>query len=311
MDDFPSSSDEAGEIGRDGTGPFVGEVGRIEKRPEDAAVEGKEELLLASLMGDDGRVLALTGEDEGLGRMRAPSPNKLIVGGINGILPAEPSSGEGGKGRPLVKLLLRSRGCSRTSGDGTELDEPERPELMASCELDALAARSEEGSGRERFQYGRNLVREEYEEDASLRSDGDATGEAEGGFVTSLAGLELLKAASEEVPGTERGRGRGRLQLVGEVGEGDGRVEAGWWDGMVTPELGSEPESNERAWDGGEVGTGVGPGVGSGGRMKGEVTWDGSPPGVGNGLRGRPFETGLVGGEEWFTRGRLGNCCGY
>jgi len=185
------------------------------------------------------------------------------------------------------------------------------PELMASCELDALAARSEEGSGRERFQYGTNLVREGYEEDASLRSDGEATGEAEGGFATSLAGLEHLMAASEEVPGAERGRGRGRLQLVGEVGEADGRVEAGWGDGRVTPEPGSEPASNERGWDSGEVGTGVGPGVGSGGRMEGEVTWDEGPPGVGNGLRGRPFETGLVGGEEWFTRGRLGSCCGY
>lgn len=305
MNDFPSSSDEAGEIGRGGTGPFVGEVGRIEKRPEDPAVEGKEELLLASLMGDDGRVLALTGEDEGLGRIRAPSPNKLIVGGINGTLPAEPSSGDGGKGRPLVKLLLRSRGCSPTSGDGMELDDPEGPELMASCELDALAARSEEGSGRERFQYGTNLVREV---DASLTSDGEASGEAEG-FATSLAGLELLMAASEEVPGAERGRGRGRLQLVGEVGEADGRVEASWGDGRVTPELGSELASNERGWESGEVGTGVGPGVGSGGRMEGD--WDGGPPGVGNGLRGRPFETGLVGGEEWLTRGRLGSCCGY
>ena len=112
MDEFPSSSDEAGEIGRDGTEPFVGEAGRIENRPEDPAAQGKDELLLASLMWDDGRVLDLTGEDEGLGRTLAPSPDKLIVGGINGGLPAEPSSGDGGKGRPLLKLLLRSRGCS-------------------------------------------------------------------------------------------------------------------------------------------------------------------------------------------------------
>jgi hypothetical protein len=182
---------------------------------------------------------------------------------------------------------------------------------MASCELDALAARSEEGSGRERFQYGTNLVREENEDDGSLRSDGEATGEAEGGFTASLAGLELLMAESEEIPGAERGRGRGRLQLVGEVGEVDGRAETGRGDGRVTPGPGSEPASNERGWDSGEVGTGVGPGVGSGGRMEGEVSWDGGPPGVGNGLRGRPFETGLVGGEEWIRRGRLGNCCGY
>ena len=156
------------------------------------------------------------------------------------------------------------------------------------------------------------MVCERDENDASLRGGGEAVGEAEGGFATSLAGLEHLIAASKEVPGAERGRGRGRLLLVGEVGEADGRVEAGWEDGRVTPELaGSELESNERAWDGGEVGTGVGPGVGRGGRKRGEVTWDGGPLGVGSGLRGRPFETGLVGEEEWFTRGTSGNCCGY
>jgi hypothetical protein len=128
-----------------------------------------------------------------------------------------------------------------------ELDDPEGPELMASCELDALAARSEEGSGRERFQYGTNFV-SEGDEEAWLRRDGDATGEVESGFATSLAGLELLMAASEEIPGAERGRGRGRLPLVGEVGEADGRVEAaGWGDGRVMPELGSEPGRNERA----------------------------------------------------------------
>jgi hypothetical protein len=247
LDGFPSSSDEAGEIGRDGTEPLVGDEGRrIENRPEDPAVVGKDELLLASLMGDDGRVLDLTGGDEGFGSIRAPSPDKLIVGGINGGLPTEPSSGDGGKGRPLVKLLLRSRGCSQKSVDGTELEDPEGPELMASCELDALAARSEAGSGRERFQYGTNLVREGLEE-VSLRRVGDPTGAMEGGFETSLAGLELLTAVSEEMPGAERGRGRGRLPLVGEVGEAEGSVEVGGWgDGRVTPELGSEPGRNER-----------------------------------------------------------------
>jgi len=244
-------------------------------------------------------VLARTGEDEGLGSTRAPSPNKLIVGGMNGGLPAEPSSGDGGKGLPLVKLLLRSRGGSLMSGDGTELEGPEGPEFIASCKLVALAAaRSEEGSGRERFQYGMNLVPEGPEVEGSLKSDANATGEAEVGFTTSFAGLELLMARSEELPGAVRGRGRGRLLLVGEVGEADGRVEASWVDGRVTPELGSEPGPSERAWDGGEVGIGGGPGVGSGGRKAGEVTWDGGAPGVGNGLRGRPLQTGLVGGEE-------------
>ena len=100
------------------------------------------------------------------------------------------------------------------------------------------------------------------------------------------------------MPGAGRGRGRGRLPLVGDVGEGDAKVEVSWGDGTVTPELGSEPGRNERGMDSGEVGTGVGPGVGSGGRKAGEVTWDGVAPGVGNGLRGRPLEMGLVGGEE-------------
>jgi hypothetical protein len=108
-------------------------------------------------------------------------------------------------------------------------------------------------------------------------------------------------AVSTEVPGTTRGRGRGRLPLVGEVGEGDASAEAGWDDGTVTPEVGSEPGRNERARDGGDVGTGVGPGVGNGGRKGGEATWDGGAPGVGSGLLGRPLTTGLVGGEEWFT----------
>jgi hypothetical protein len=43
-----------------------------------------------------------------------------------------------------------------------EPEDPEGPGLTASCELDALAAaRSEEGSGRVRFQYGTNLVCED------------------------------------------------------------------------------------------------------------------------------------------------------
>jgi len=208
-------------------------------------------------MGDVGRVCALTGEDKGLGSTRAPSPNKLIVGGMNGGLPTEPSSGDGGKGLPLVKLLLRSRGGSLTSGDGTELEDPEGPEFIASCELDALTAgRSKEGSGRERFQYGMNLVPEGPEAEGSLKDNADATGEAEVGFIPSFAGLELLMAVSEQLPGAVRGRGRGRLPLVGEVGEGDGRVEASLGDGKVTPELGSELGPSERAWDGGEVGIG-------------------------------------------------------
>src|SRR5579863_3608340 len=141
-------------------------------------------------MGEIGSVFALTGEDEGLGSTRAPSPNKLIVGGMNGGLPAEPSSGDGGKGLPLVKLLLRSRGGSLASGDGMELEDPEGPEFIASCELDALGAgRSKEGSGRERFQYGMNLVPGGPEVEGSLRDDADATGEAEVGFRTSFAGL--------------------------------------------------------------------------------------------------------------------------
>jgi hypothetical protein len=78
---------------------------------EDPAEDGKEEELLASLMGDGGRVLALMGEGQGLGSGRELSPKTPIVGGITGGLPSEPSSGDGGKGRPVVKLLLRSRSC--------------------------------------------------------------------------------------------------------------------------------------------------------------------------------------------------------
>jgi hypothetical protein len=78
---------------------------------EDPAEDGKEEVLLAGLMGDGGRVLALMGEDEGLGSARELSPKTPIVGGITGGLPTEPSSGDGGKGRPVLKLLLRSRSC--------------------------------------------------------------------------------------------------------------------------------------------------------------------------------------------------------
>jgi hypothetical protein len=86
---------------------------------------------------------------------------------------------------------------------------------------------------------------------------------------------------------------------VGEVGEAEGREEVGCWTGKAMPELESEPGGcNERARDGGEVGTGVGPGVGKGGRNGGEENWDGGAPGVGNGLLERPLETGLVGGGE-------------
>lgn len=82
---------------------------------EDPAEDGKEEELLASLIGDGGRVLAFMGEDQGLGsglgNDRELSPKTPTVGGITGGLPNEPSSGDGGKGRPVVKLLLRSRSC--------------------------------------------------------------------------------------------------------------------------------------------------------------------------------------------------------
>ncbi len=55
-------------------------------------------------------MLALTGEGQGLGS-RELSPETPIVEGITGGLPTEPSSGDGGRGRPVVKLLLRSRSC--------------------------------------------------------------------------------------------------------------------------------------------------------------------------------------------------------
>ena len=102
------------------------------------------------MTGDDGRVLALTGEEEGLGSALERSPKTPTVGGITGGLPTEPSSGEGGKGRPLLKLLVRSR-CRLSSAGVVDL-RPEWVELTASCELEAPAARSEEGSGRVRFQ---------------------------------------------------------------------------------------------------------------------------------------------------------------
>jgi hypothetical protein len=145
-DGFPSSSDEAGEIGKV---LFVTETGRVENGADDPAVEGRDWPLGAGLTGEDGRVLALTGE-EGLGSARERSPKTPTVGGMRGGLPMEPSSGEGGNGRPPVKLLVRSR-CWLSSPRVAELG-PERVELTASCELDALAARSEEGSGRVRFQ---------------------------------------------------------------------------------------------------------------------------------------------------------------
>ena len=203
---------------------------------EDPDEDGKEEVLLASLMGDGGRVLALTGEDEGLGSARELSPKTPIVGGITGGLPAEPSSGDGGKGRPVVKLLLRSRSCRLAPGDAIELEDPEVPGLTASCEPDALAARSEEGSGSVRFQYGTNLV---CEEDGSEGNDAEAAGGAVD-LRASLAGLELLMVVSEEGPGAERGRGSGRLPLVGEVGEADGRDAAGCCEGPATLGAGRE-----------------------------------------------------------------------
>jgi hypothetical protein len=175
-----------------------------------------------------------------------------------------------------------------------EPEDPDGPGLTASCELDALAARSEEGSGRVRFQYGTNLVCED-EAVGSRGSDVDAAGGA-GDLRTSLAGLELLAAVSRELPGAERGRGRGRLPLVGEVGEVDGREEAGWCEGTVT----FDPR-RVRLLGCGDVGTGVGPGVGRGGRKADGVNWDGGAPGVGSGLRERPLETGLVDGEELTT----------
>ena len=163
--------------------------------------------------------------------------------------------------------------------------------MTGSCELDAPAARSKEGSGRVRFQYGTNLICEGGEEEGSGGSDADATG-GRGDLRTSFAGLELRAAVSEE-PGTERGRGRGRLPLVGEVGEADGREGAGCCEGTVTLDPG-----RERPWGRGEAGAGVGPGVGRWGRKGGEVYWAEGAPGVGSGLRERPVETGLVDGEE-------------
>jgi hypothetical protein len=165
---------------------------------EGPAEDGKEEELLASLMGDGGRVLALMGEDQGLGSglgsARELSPKTPIVGGIRGGLPSEPSSGDGGKGRPVVKLLLRSRRCLLASGDAIEPEDLEGPGLTASCELDALAARSEEGSGSVRLQYGTNLACED-EEDGSRGSDAEAG--AAGGLKASLVGLELLVVSEE------------------------------------------------------------------------------------------------------------------
>ena len=58
-------------------------------------------------------------------------------------------------------------------------------------------------------------------------SAGNDTEEAENDLVVSLTGLELRGAVSDELPGTERGRGRGRLLLVGEVGEAEEREGGG------------------------------------------------------------------------------------
>lgn len=212
-------------------------MGLVEKRADGPEAAGKDELLLASLIAEGGRVAAPTEEDEGLGSARERSPRALTAGGMRGDLPTVPSSGDGGKGRPLVKLLLRSRCGWPPSASATELEELEGRALTASCELEALAIRSEEGSGRVRFQYGTNLDEEGV---GSPGRDGGIPGKAEGILPTSLAGLELLVAASGKPPGTERGRGRGRLPLVGDVGEGDGMEEAGCWAGKVMPDVGSE-----------------------------------------------------------------------
>jgi len=84
-----------------------------------------------------------------------------------------------------------------------------------------------------------------------------------------LAGLEHLVVVFEEVLGAARGRGRGRLPLVGEVGEADGR-EAGCCEGPAILDAGRELVCEARLWGCGEVGAGVGPGVGRGGRKADE-----------------------------------------
>ena len=120
-----------------------------------------------------------------------------------------------------------------------------------------------------RFQYGTNLVCEE-DEDGSRGSDAEAAGGA-GDLKASLAGLELLTAVSDGWPGAERGRGSGRLLLVGEVGEADGRDAAGCCEGPATRDAGRELACETRLWGCGEAGAGVGPGVGRGGRKADEL----------------------------------------
>jgi hypothetical protein len=95
---------------------------------------------------------------------------------------------------------------------------------------------------------------------------------------------------------------------VGEVGDADGREEAGWCEETVELDPGSEPVCGARLWGCGEVGAGVGPGVGRWGRKADGVNWDGGAPGVGSGLREMPLETGLVDGEEHATWGMPGRC---
>ena len=153
-------------------------------------------------------------------------------------------------------------------GDAIEPEDPEGPGPTASCELDALAARSEEGSGSVRFQYGTNLVCED--EDGSRGNGAEAAGAA-GDLNASLAGLELLLAVSKEWPGAERGRGSGRRPLVGEVGEADGRDAAGCCEGPATLDVGRGLSREARLGGCGEVGAGVGPGVGRGGRKADEL----------------------------------------
>ena len=116
--------------------------------------------------------------------------------------------------------------------------------------------------------------------------------------MASLTGLELRGALSDELLATERGRGRGRLLLVGEVGEAEGRGEGRDWVGRVMAAPGRNAGvCDEWLRDCGGMGTGVGPGVGRGGRNGGDVNCDEGAPGVGNGLRERPLKTGLVGGD--------------
>ena len=124
----------------------------------------------------------------------------------------------------------------------------------------------------------------------------DTPEDAENDLMASLTGLELRGALSDELLATERGRGRGRLLLVGEVGEAEGKGR-GWVETAMAAPGSNVGVCDEWPWDWCDTGTGVGPGVGRGGRDGGELYCDGGAPGVGNGLRERPLKTGLVGEE--------------